>query len=110
MELREYARSDGVSPFGRWFAGLAPVPAARVTIALARLEAGHRSAIRWFRGIGEYRIDTGPGYRIYLMQDGPRLVLLLGGGTKHRQDRDIEAAIAARSDYLARKRQLETDR
>ena len=44
------------------------------------------------------------------MQDGPRLVLLLGGGTKHRQDRDIEAAIAARSDYLARKRQLETDR
>lgn len=56
--------------------------AAKVTVALARLELGNTSRVKWFDGIGEYRIDWGPGYRIYLAQEGKALIILLGGGTK----------------------------
>jgi putative addiction module killer protein len=51
----------------------------------------------------ELRIDFGPGYRIYLGKDGERLVILLGGGSKQRQQRDIKAAIANWEDYKRRK-------
>ena len=43
---------------------------------------GNTSAIKWFEGIGEYRIDWGPGYRIYLAKDGESLIVLFGGGTE----------------------------
>jgi putative addiction module killer protein len=46
-----------------------------------------------FFSFNEYRIDFGPGYRIYFGKDGDRLVILLAGGTKKRQDADIAAAI-----------------
>jgi putative addiction module killer protein len=52
----------------------------------------------------EYRIDSGPGYRIYFGRDGDRLVILVGGGTKRRQDKDIEAAKRQWADYKARKK------
>ena len=42
----------------------------------------------------EYKLDFGPGYRVYFGKDGETLVILLGGGTKKRQQRDIEAALA----------------
>ena len=45
-------------------------------------------------GVAEYKIDFGPGYRVYFGKDGDRRVILLGGGTKKRQRRDIEAALA----------------
>jgi putative addiction module killer protein len=43
---------------------------------------GNTSSVKWFSGIGEYRIDWGPGYRIYLAKAGDDLIILLGGGTK----------------------------
>ena len=46
-----------------------------------------------FRGIGEYKIDWGPGYRIYLAKDVLQLIVLLGGGSKKRQQRDIDEAL-----------------
>jgi putative addiction module killer protein len=52
----------------------------------------------------EYRINFGPGYRVYFGRDGEALVILLKGGTKKRQQRDIEAAIEMWSDYRQRKR------
>ena len=52
---------------------------------------------------GEYRIDWGPGYRIYLMQDGDALIILLGGGTKKGQQRDIARGQALAAEYKARK-------
>ena len=51
----------------------------------------------------ELRIDFGPGYRVHLGQDGDHLIILLGGGTKQRQQRDINDAIANWEDYKRRK-------
>jgi putative addiction module killer protein len=58
-------------------------------------------------GIQEYRIDFGPGYRIYLGRDGERLVILLGGGTKKRQRDDIHRAQNLWADYRRRKKEEE---
>jgi putative addiction module killer protein len=55
-------------------------------------------------GLLEYRIDFGPGYRVYFGRDGERLVILLGGGTKKRQQKDIGLARDRWADYKARKR------
>lgn len=64
---------------------------------------GNTSNVKWFGGIGEYRIDWGPGYRIYLMQDGEKLILLLSGGTKASQKFDIGRAFQLKDEYRARK-------
>ncbi len=56
-------------------------------------------------GIGEYKIQWGPGYRIYLIQDGDELIVLLGGGTKKRQSKDIEQAILLAKEYKKRKKE-----
>jgi putative addiction module killer protein len=55
-------------------------------------------------GVFEYRIDFGPGYRVYFGQDGQTLVILLTGGTKKRQQRDIDEARAYWQDYKQSKR------
>lgn len=55
-------------------------------------------------GVSERRIDWGPGLRLYYGRDGDRLVILLGGGSKRRQQRDIEAARAAWGEYKRNKR------
>ncbi len=57
-----------------------------------------------WQGVLEYRIDVGPGYRIYFGKDGDRLVILIGGGTKKRQQNDIHTAITRWKDYKQRKR------
>ena len=54
-------------------------------------------------GVLEYRIDWGPGYRVYFGRDGDVLVILLTGGTKKRQQRDIEAAKVMWEDYRRRR-------
>ena len=54
-------------------------------------------------GVSEYKIDFGPGYRIYFGKDGERLVILVGGGTKKQQQRDIARAKAIWKDYKRRK-------
>ena len=107
MNIRviEYRRDDGSSPFQRWFDSLDVQAAAKVTTARARLELGHTSAIKWIGGgIGEYRIDWGPGYRMYLAKDGGKLIVLFGGGTKQRQQADIEQAQALYDEYKASKK------
>ena len=108
MEIKEYADSRGASPFGKWFAGLDARAAAKVAIAITRLELGNMSNVKGVgSGVQEYRIDFGPGYRIYFGRDGDTLVILLAGGTKKRQQKDIEAAQARWADYKARKRKDE---
>ena len=75
MLVREYIREDGSIPFKRWFDALDYQAAAKVSVALARLERGHTSNIKWFSGLGEYKFDWGPGYRIYFLQDGDNLIV-----------------------------------
>jgi putative addiction module killer protein len=78
--------------------------AAKVSVALLRMEMGNLSSVKWFDGIGEFVLNTGPGYRIYLGKDGPNLIVLLGGGTKHRQQKDIDQAKELFAHYKARKK------
>jgi putative addiction module killer protein len=104
IELRYYLASDGKSPFGIWFAELESAPAAKVAVALARLETGNLSNAKGVgEGVLEYRIDWGPGYRVYFGRDGDTLVILLTGGTKKRQQRDIDTAKALWADYRRRR-------
>lgn len=91
--VEELLLDDGTSPYGDWFDALGPVEAAKVTVAKLRMEQGNLSNVKWFRGIGEYKIEWGPGYRIYLAKEGKTVIILLGGGTKKRQHKDIERAI-----------------
>ena len=99
----EFLLEDGSSPYAEWFISLDPIAAAKVTVAKLRIEQGNLSNVEWFRGIGEYKIDWGPGYRIYLARDGSTIIVLLGGGTKKRQQRDIERAIDLWESYKQRK-------
>ena len=99
----EFLLEDGSSPYAEWFISLDPIAAAKVTVAKLRIEQGNLSNVEWFRGIGEYKIDWGPGYRIYLARDGSTIIVLLGGGTKKRQQKDIEGAIDLWESYNRRK-------
>ena len=103
MRIREYIREDGSIPFKTWFDSLKHQAAAKVSVALARLEQGNTSNIKWFSGLGEYRIDWGPGYRIYLLQEGDNLIVLFGGGTKKRQPQDIAHATLLMKEYKSRR-------
>ena len=82
MKVQEYIREDGSRPYREWFDSLDAQAAAKVTVVKLRLELGNTSSVKWFDGIGEYKIDWGPGYRIYLAQDGKQLIVLFAGGTK----------------------------
>jgi len=104
-KAQEYEAADGQSPFGQWFEALDNGPAARVTTTVTKLEAGLKPNVKSVgKGVHEARIDFGPGYRVYFAFDGVELILLLGGGEKHRQDVDITAAQERWADYKKRKR------
>ena len=105
IELREYLTVAGISPYDRWFVDLDLHAATRVTMALTRLSEGNTGKLKTIGpGLAEIRIDFGPGYRVYLGWDGPALILLLGGGTKKDQDKDIAVARERWRDYRTRKR------
>ena len=104
-DVREYLEEDGTSPFAEWFGSLGATAAAKITVVLARIEQGNPSSAKGVgEGVLEYRLDFGPGYRVYFGRDGDVLVILLAGGTKKRQQRDIEAAQARWAAYKRRKR------
>jgi putative addiction module killer protein len=67
------------------------------------MELGNASKVEWFSGIGEYVINWGPGYGIYLARDGEILIVLFGGGTKRRQQADNDRAIELHAEYKSRK-------
>jgi putative addiction module killer protein len=103
VAIEEYLDDRGQSPFSTWFGELDARAAAKVTVALSRIERGAVSNVKGVgEGVLEFRIDFGPGYRIYFGRDGDRLVILLAGGTKRRQDKDIANAKARWDNYKAR--------
>jgi putative addiction module killer protein len=102
--VREYLDRQGRSPYKAWFDRLNAQAAAKVATALTRLSLGNMSNVKGVgSGVFELRVDFGPGYRIYFGKDGEHLVILVGGGTKQRQQRDVNAAIASWEDYKRRK-------
>jgi putative addiction module killer protein len=109
IRVEEYIRPDGSSPYADWFNSLDAQAAAKMATAKLRMEIGNTSNVKWFSGIGEYVIDWGPGYRIYLAKDGDSLIVLLGGGTKRRQQADIERAKGLHAEYRARKAAARSD-
>ena len=110
IRVEEYLREDESSPYRKWFDDLEANAAAKVAIALVRLEMGNTSNVKWFDGIGEVRIDWGPGYRIYLAKDGEALVILFGGGTKKSQKKDIAKAKALHAECKQRKKAARTSK
>jgi len=105
IDVREYLAVDGSNPYRKWFNSLNAHAAAKVAIAVTRMRQGNLSNTKGVgAGLHEYTVDFGPGYRIYFGRDGERLVILLGGGTKKRQQEDIRRAQDIWADYKRRKK------
>ena len=93
FDVVEYVNEKGVSPFGEWLRALDTSPRGRIVIALARMRDGNLADTKGVGdGVFENRLDFGAGYRIYFARDGERILLLLAGGTKRRQEKDIARA------------------
>ncbi len=106
VEIREYVDRLGRNPFTRWFDKLNDEAQARIVVSLDRVERGNVSTVKAVgEGVAELRLDFGPGYRVYFGKDGDRLIILLGGGTKKRQQADIAMAKALWREYKQRKRE-----
>ncbi len=106
IEVREYLREDESSPFADWFDGLNTQAALKVNTYLTRIGNGNLSAVKSVgSSVHECVIEWGPGYRVYLGKDGDRLIILLGGGTKKRQQNDIDQAKELWREYKKRKKE-----
>ncbi len=108
MELTHYLTADGHDPFQAWLDTTKSKDrqaAMRVLTRLNRLAAGNAGDTKAVGdGVLELRIDYGPGYRVYYAKVGRRLMMLLIGGTKKRQQADIEQAKAFLKDHRRRAR------
>ncbi|MEG4319713.1 MULTISPECIES: type II toxin-antitoxin system RelE/ParE family toxin [unclassified Microcoleus] len=93
-EIQRYSQPDGRVPFDEWFSSLRDANAkVKIDTRLDRLQEGNVGDSRSVgEGVCELRINYGPGYRVYFGQVGSTIVLLLVGGDKSTQDRDIRKA------------------
>lgn len=104
IKVEEYLAKDGRNHYREWFNGLTVEYAAKVAAARSRMMAGNLGNVKPLDGtLKEFRIDWGPGIRIYLIQGGGKLIVLLGGGTKSSQNADIKLAKQLRDEYDTRK-------
>lgn len=104
FEVVRYVTQGGRQPFTEWHRGLDAHAAVRVDIVVDRMAAGNLADTKSVgAGVLERRIDWGPGYRIYFAREGNQRVVLLGGGTKQRQQVDIERAHVRWADYKQRR-------
>ena len=103
-DIREYLTQDGRCPFQEWLTQLRDRRArARIRTRLDRVALGHLGDCKAVgEGVQELRIFYGPGYRVYFALDGDTVVLLLCGGTKATQSRDIQTARTYWRDYRSR--------
>ena len=104
FELRFYQTSTGGQPFVEWLQGLDDRQArARIEARLARVAVGNLGDVETVgNGVHELRVDWGPGYRVYFSRHGKVIIVLLCGGDKRTQSKDIKRAKAYCEDYKAR--------
>ena len=107
FDILDYQAEDGRDPFKEWLAGLADRQArARVAVRVQRMAAGNFGDHKPLsEGVWELKIDHGPGYRVYYAQSGRRVLLLLVGGDKRRQQADIATAVRYWQDWQKRNTQ-----
>jgi putative addiction module killer protein len=106
IDIREYRDRSGRNPFREWFDKLNSEASRKLTIALYRMGLGNFSNAKSVgSGVYECKVSFGPGYRVYFGKDGERILILLGGGTKQRQQNDIRLAVERWEDYKQRKRE-----
>ncbi|MBF0481572.1 MAG: type II toxin-antitoxin system RelE/ParE family toxin [Desulfovibrionaceae bacterium] len=103
--VSQYLKTGGRGPFREWLLALRDVKArAKIRARLARARAGNIGDSKALGGgIYEMRVDFGPGYRVYFGQGGAESIVLLCGGDKSEQERDVETAREYWADYLERK-------
>ena len=87
--------------YAKWFAGLRDrVARARIDIRIRRLSLGNAGDVKPVgEGVSELRVDHGPGYRVYFIQRGEVVIVLLAGGSKSTQNSDIRNAKALANDF-----------
>lgn len=103
-QVTDYLTEDGRDPLQEWLAGLADRQArARILVRVQRMAAGNFGNCKpLVGGVWELRIDHGPGYRVYYARAGGKLLLLLVGGDKRKQQADIDTALAYWQDWNRR--------
>ena len=99
--MQEYIARDGKNHFREWFDSLKDIKAqVKIDIRISRLRLGNfGDAKRVGPGVYELRIHFGPGYRVYYGLEGNKIVLLLCGGDKSTQKKDVQKAVAHWKEY-----------
>lgn len=93
IDIREYITDSERRPFTEWLEDVDSKAALKISTAISRMQSGNFSNVKGVgSGVFECKIDFGPGYRVYFGKDGEKIVILLGGGTKKRQQHDINTA------------------
>lgn len=101
FEVLTYEDDQGGRPYTDWLVNLADRQAkARLLVRVSRMAGGNFGDCKPIGdGVWELRIDWGPGYRVYYAQSGKRLILLLTGGDKRKQQADIDSAVSYWNDW-----------
>ena len=104
IQLLEYITEDGDDPFHKWLKSLNDrVARARIRVRLNRLRLGNFGDCKSVgKGVNEIRVDYGPGYRVYFGKSKTTIVILLCGGSKESQSKDIQLAHAYWADFKRR--------
>ena len=103
-ELRRYRASDGKVPLSEWLNELDVNTSDRISVYIERMKVGNFGNSRFVgEGVSELKINFGPGYRVYYLLDGSSVVVLLCGGDKGSQHKDIRLAQQFATDYWRRK-------
>ncbi|WP_266171996.1 type II toxin-antitoxin system RelE/ParE family toxin [Dyella subtropica] len=104
--VREYIARDGRNHYAEWFNRLGAPAAAKVAGVIGRLATGNTSGLKGIaNGLAEWKLDWGPGIRVYVHQDGKDLILLMGGSDKGDQQTEINAAAVLVHEYKERKKE-----
>ncbi len=105
-EIEEYLDENGKSPFREWILSLKDIKTrARIRMRVNRLRLGNFGDCRFLgNGVYELKIDLGPGYRIYLGRESDVILMLLCGGDKKNQRKDIVKAKKLWQDYVRRRK------